>query len=623
MVTSNDDSDFNRQQPQEHPGTTLASLPSVPSSSTSSSSSSSMSTAMEEEGASSTVTMPQGPEATSSSHSASPTTVETHFDVRPAKRTAKQGGQPVLATRQQRPKLAGFEFYEKILGSPKYVVAPMVDASELAWRLLSRRHGAQLCYSPMFHSSCFTKDPKYRKDSLQTCPEDRPLIIQFCGNDPKVLLEAGLLAQDHCDAIDINLGCPQAIAKRGHYGAFLQDEWDLLKEIVSTLHQHLSVPVTCKVRIFEDMGKTIRYAKMLESAGCQMLVVHGRTRDQKGPLTGVADWKYVKLLKEILKIPVLSNGNIMSIEDVHRCIEETGVNGVMTAEGNLFNPFLFEGINPTSWTVALEYLDIVEKYPAPISYIRGHLFKILHHLMNLKSNGPLREQMAISHSVADFRAIVKQLEAKYEPFHEGRQRWTGEETTSEQQPSSDATDQPTYNLSLPPWLCQPYIRAPPEVHRQKLVDSARLAADPNREKRIFLDSDGNEISRKKMKKMRRVERRPNRAGLLPADPKREPSRRFDEICKNTKLDCTNPMGLKCNHQLCRVCCRVRCYHEDRDCAGHKLFIKSRRDKAKRLTEAEKLEQQQQQQQKAISNTDGKDDDNAAKDEQQKLMEIES
>ncbi|XP_058820786.1 tRNA-dihydrouridine(16/17) synthase [NAD(P)(+)]-like [Topomyia yanbarensis] len=483
-----------------------------------------------------------------------------------------------------RPKLAGFAFYEKVLGSPKYVVAPMVDASELAWRLLSRRHGAQLCYSPMFHSSCFTKDHKYRKDSLQSCPEDRPLIIQFCGNDPKVLLEAALLAQDHCDAIDINLGCPQAIAKRGHYGAFLQDEWDLLKEIVATLHKHLSVPVTCKIRIFEDIDKTIRYAKMLEAAGCQMLTVHGRTREQKGPLTGVAEWSYVKKLREVLKIPLLSNGNIMSVEDIHRCLEETGVNGVMTAEGNLFNPFLFEGVNPTAWSVAYEYLDIVEKYPAPISYIRGHLFKVFHHLMNLTSNAALREEMAICHNVPEFRAIVKLLEQKYLPFHEGRQKWTGEASNL---PSIETPPKLDSNLSLPPWLCQPYIRAAPEVHRQKLEEASRLAADPNREKRAFYDQEGNEISRKKMKKMRRVQRRPNRAGLLPGDPEREPGRRFDELCKNGKIECTNPMGLKCDEKLCRVCCKNRCFHENLDCVGHKLFIKSRRNKAIALTAAEK------------------------------------
>ncbi|KAK2121477.1 tRNA-dihydrouridine(16/17) synthase [NAD(P)(+)]-like protein [Saguinus oedipus] len=131
------------------------------------------------------------------------------------------------------PKLQGFEFWRHTLRGACHVVAPMVDQSELAWRLLSRRQGAQLCYTAMLYAQVFVCDANYRKENL---------YCEFCANDPEVFVQVALLAQDYCDAID--LGCPQMIAKRGHYGAFLQDEWNLLQRIILLAHEKLSVPVT-------------------------------------------------------------------------------------------------------------------------------------------------------------------------------------------------------------------------------------------------------------------------------------------------------------------------------------------------------------------------------------------
>ena len=125
----------------------------------------------------------------------------------------------------------GYKFWRENLKAPKLVLAPMVEQSELPWRMLTRKYGAQLCYTPMMHASVFLRDKIYRAENFVSCAEDRPLIAQFCSDDPDTFLNAAKIIENECDAIDLNLGCPQHIARRGHYGSFLQDEWELIHKI--------------------------------------------------------------------------------------------------------------------------------------------------------------------------------------------------------------------------------------------------------------------------------------------------------------------------------------------------------------------------------------------------------
>jgi tRNA-dihydrouridine synthase 1 len=172
---------------------------------------------------------------------------------------------------------------------------------------------------------------------------DRPLFTQFCANDPDELLQAAKYVAPFCDAVDLNLGCPQGIARKGKYGAFLQEDQDLIYALINKLHQHLDVPVTAKIRILETKEKTLEYAQRVLSAGASILTVHGRHRDQKGHKTGMADWSVIRFLRDHLpkETVLFANGNILKREDIDRCIEETGADGVMSAEGNLYDPSIF------------------------------------------------------------------------------------------------------------------------------------------------------------------------------------------------------------------------------------------------------------------------------------------
>jgi tRNA-dihydrouridine synthase 1 len=186
--------------------------------------------------------------------------------------------------------------------------------------------------------------------------------------------------------------CPQRIARRGNYGAFLMDKLPLVKSLVENLSANLHVPVSCKIRIFPQLEDTLAYAKMLEEAGASLVAVHGRTRDQKDGKKFRADWDAIKAVKDALKIPVLANGNIRHMEDVKDCLEHTGVDGMLSAETLLENPALFAGFRTKEWIedgdengdsgldqadLVIEYLKLCEQYPVPWRMIRSHVHKML------------------------------------------------------------------------------------------------------------------------------------------------------------------------------------------------------------------------------------------------------
>ncbi|XP_027423320.2 tRNA-dihydrouridine(16/17) synthase [NAD(P)(+)]-like isoform X4 [Zalophus californianus] len=297
------------------------------------------------------------------------------------------------------------------------------------------------------------------------------------------------------------------IAKRGHYGAFLQEEWDLLQRMILLAHEKLSVPVTCKIRVFPEIDKTVKYAQMLEKAGCQLLTVHGRTKEQKGPLSGTASWEHIKAVRKAVAIPVFANGNIQSLRDVERCIQDTGVQGVMSAEGNLHNPALFEGRSPAVWELAEEYLDIVRQYPCPLSYVRAHLFKLWHHTLQVHQQ--LREELAKVKTLEGVAAVNQELKLRCQ------------EDISRQKEG----EKPSGGLPFFHWICQPYLRPGP-----------REGSEENgaaRSKRALEEEEGGTdvLSKNKQKKQLR---NPHKT----FDPSLKPKYAKCDQCGNPKvMDC--------------------------------------------------------------------------------------
>ncbi|KAL1526426.1 hypothetical protein AB1Y20_015138 [Prymnesium parvum] len=311
----------------------------------------------------------------------------------------------------------GWDFWA-LLGNPKFVAAPMVDQSERPFRLLCSQLGAHLTYTPMLHARLMVEVPAYRAAHFDAHVdvEEGPVFAQLAGHDPPTVLAAARLVEPHVTAVDLNFGCPQGIARKGRYGAFLLEEPETMAAVVKTLSRELTIPVTAKLRMMPTLEDTVRNCQQLEAAGASVLCLHGRTRQQNKQLSGGADWDVIAEVVRQVGVPVIANGGIATFEDVERCLKHTGAAAVMSSEALLENPALFcRNMDPRTRhylnqeELAYRYLDLCIEHPPSkgAAMMRPHLFKMLHH--GLRTHTELRDELLCANHPDELRQIVRRL----------------------------------------------------------------------------------------------------------------------------------------------------------------------------------------------------------------------
>lgn len=173
-----------------------------------------------------------------------------------------------------------------------------------------------------------------------------PVRVQLLGSDPESMAgNAVRLASLSPAGIDLNFGCPAPLVNLHGGGAVLLDEPECLHRIASACARAIGgrVPFTAKMRLgVSDKPRCIEAAQALADGGVDMLVVHARTRDEA--YRPPAHWAWIAKVAEAVKVPVVANGEIWSVEDYQRCRMESACSRVMLGRGAVADPFLVERI---------------------------------------------------------------------------------------------------------------------------------------------------------------------------------------------------------------------------------------------------------------------------------------
>ena len=308
----------------------------------------------------------------------------------------------------------------------RIVCAPMAGITNESYRHILKKMGAGLIYTEMVSIMGIVYNSKNTIDLLKINDFERPISVQIFGHDKESFINAAKFVCDNIkpDILDINMGCPvPKVALKSQAGSGLLKNPDKIYDIVSSIVKNIKIPVTVKIRSGwdDDNINCVEVAKIIEKAGASAIAIHPRTRSQG--YSGNADWSLIKKVKESVNIPVIGNGDIKTIYDAKRMLDETNCDAVMIARSIIGNPWFVKEciefvennkiIDKPSYKEIIDMInyhyELLKKNSSDrkaILDIKTHALAYLKHIPGTKE---IKNKLAMSKSEDDFKNCLNEL----------------------------------------------------------------------------------------------------------------------------------------------------------------------------------------------------------------------